>query len=165
MSSAAGLYSKALLKGVVGNIPKAPLSASARKALRESIWDIEAIAKRRGDHVDPWELNFEKSMAIDHFEMLAWLKWYMDDPKHQASVGARALIVALLFQTGIEKPSYEFFTLTRFGERQFDNIFENGDGDEVVEELLRFAKGLKSGVVDAGISRYGWDRDRQAKAA
>lgn len=165
MISATSLYKKQLEKGRSGRVPKSPLKIAEVRELRKSIDDIEAIAARTWDQIDPWEIRFEKSIAIDHFETLAWLKWYMSDPKRQSSVGIRALIVALLFETGITKPAYEFCTLTRFGERQFDNIFENGDGDEVIDELNRLAAVMQSDRVFAGISRYGWDRDRQGKAA
>lgn len=165
MSSAASLYSKQLGKGRIGKIPRSPLKVSEVRALRRSIDNIEAIAAATGDQVDAWEIGFEKAIAIDHFETLAWLKWYMSDPKNQTSVGVRALIVAILFETGIEKPTYEFTTLTRFGERQFDNIFENGDGEDVVDELIRFAVVMQSERVFAGIRRYGWDRASAPRAA
>ena len=152
------LYQKHAIEKVEG-LPKAPLSHTARKAISKDITNFKSVAKAKGQAVDTWEAHYEQRVTEDHFELTCWLKWFMATQARRDCVATRAMIVFLIFENGIKRIAYEFHTITDFGERQFDNIFESGDSSDVLVQLNRLVSAFGGELSKAGLANYGWERE------
>lgn len=155
---AVSLYEHFARGGRREGIPIAPLNASHRERLLRDIRNIEAIERKKGLCSDYGSTAREQLWAETHFELTAWLRWYMGDRTRQNCVATRALMVFLLWEGGAPAIGYMAHTLTDFGERTFDDMFEQGDGDDVVRALARLVRTHGSDASITRLKQYGWDR-------
>ncbi|MBT9137099.1 MAG: hypothetical protein DDT34_02186 [Firmicutes bacterium] len=139
-------------------LPKSPMTKAARNALKADIQNLAEVANRRYSDVTPSEVKDEQKLAMEHFELACWLSWFMETPGGRDDVAVGALIIFLLFENGFNKPTYEFHTLTGFGERSFDNILERDEGDDVIDELNKLVKAFGTERSRASLVSYGWSR-------
>ena len=158
-SDPTSLYAHFLAKGTRQGIPVSPLSQSHRDRLFRDIRNIEAIERKKGYIDDPSSTRFHQAWAQDHHELVAWLRWYMADEGRKACVATRALIVFLLWESGVPDIGYLAHTLTDFGERTFDDMFEQGDGDQVVRAIARLVRTHGCRASQDRLTQYGWDRE------
>ena len=137
---------------------KAPISATQRKQLETDAKAVRATAERKELMLNVFEERRETEVARDQFELGCWLYYYS---RRVASVRPdglkdRVQCALLLFLSGICNPRYDFFTVFDFGERQFDTIFEMGDGDKVVDALRQQVSTDKSGMLLKAFKYHGW---------
>ena len=122
----------------VESLEFAPLSAHVRSQLRKDIRNFQATAERKGYTID--DLKWEQQQSSIHFELGCWLYYYRrlisrgDGLQHRIQCARRIIEAGLWKNFG-----YEFLVVFEFGERDFDTIFEMGDGDEVVSGLIALA--------------------------
>jgi len=152
------LYQKHAIEKVEG-LPRAPLSNTDRKAITKDIANIEVVARAKDYDCSASEARYDKRMAEDHFELTCWLKWFMTSQARRDCVATRALIVFLIFENGLQGLAYEFHTITDFGERQFDDIFEKNDGGDVIVQLNRLVSAFGGERSKVGLAYYGWERE------
>ncbi|MGF6996767.1 hypothetical protein [Paraburkholderia sp. GAS32] len=140
---------------------RAPITPAVRAQLKRDCSDLNATAARKQTTLDKWDHAIESAAVRDHFELGCWLHYLTKQPEGQDSIALRVECVRRLFEAGFDNPSFAFFTAFDFGERQFDNIFEQGDSKAVIEGLRAH---LGSRMVRAGFEYFGWPLvdDRQA---
>jgi hypothetical protein len=155
---AASLYEHFARNGQRDGIPVAPLNTSQRDRLRRDIRNIDAIERKKGLCSEYGSTHRDQAWAESHFELVAWLRWYMADRNRQSCVATRALMVFLLWEGGALEIDYRAHTLTDFGERTLDDMLEQGDGDDVVRALARLVRTHGSDASVARLTQYGWDR-------
>lgn len=118
---------------------KAPLCQKVRDLLKRDARDITATAARHGDEKpDANTVMMEQSAADEHFELGCWLFFYHD--KLHVSTLNRIDCLRRIIASGIGEPKNRFHTVFRFGERQFDSLFEMDDGKQVIHALRRLAQ-------------------------
>lgn len=137
---------------------KAPISTTARNQLQQDVRDIKAAAARKQVTLDRYEEARELQMAKKHFELGCWLHYYGGKFGQSSDAGFKARVECAmrLFLSDIASPSYDFFTVFDFGERQFDTIFEMGDADEVVDRLRSAIQSDSSGLIKKAFLHHGW---------
>jgi hypothetical protein len=138
---------------------KAPISDGARSQLKKDASDIAATAARKGLALDPFELRDEQETAKAHFELGCWLYRYTKIAPvlgRDEHLKERIDLVERLIMTGFNNPVYSFQTVFDFGERDFDDIFENFDGEAVKEGLRQKIKADTTGMLLKGFMHFGW---------
>ena len=134
----------------------APLGARVLAQLRADAQNIRATAKRKGLVLGSlWEEREEMDAAKEHFDLGCWLFYYsrlvgLEDGFNHRIDCARRLLLA-----GINNPGYKFHTVFEFGEREFDTIFEMGDGGQVVAGLEQLARQDRTGFIREGMRDLG----------
>lgn len=58
--------------------------------------------------------------------------------------------------SGFNNPEYGFHTVFDFGERQFDDIFEQGDSKAVIAGLRSKIATDKTGLIASSFAYFGW---------
>lgn len=140
---------------------KAPLTAAQRKQLKADCADLRATAARKQCTLDNWDHAIESSAARDYFELGCWLFWFTREANQgRDTLELRTDIARRIFAAGLTNPHYMFYTAFDFGERQFDNIFEQGDSKDVIE-------GLRAHLVNTNVRQafeyFGWPLVCQAQ--
>ena len=136
------------------NRVNAPISAGQRAQLERDARDLYGTAKRKGNTLDQWDHANEAPAAREYFELGCWLYYFTQRYRRgQDDLDLRIDIVLRLFLAGLYNPGYMFFTVFDFGERQFDNIFEQGDAAQVKEGLRAF---LGNDKIRKGFEYHGW---------
>lgn len=137
---------------------KAPLAVATCIQLDHDAKHIVACAARKCVTLDSWEVRKEERMAETHFALGCWLYHFttLRGLGTAQYLQARVEILVRLFMADIQNPGYSFFTVFDFGERQFDSIFEEGDGDAVLDALRVYLKHDKTGLIRKAFDRYGW---------
>ena len=125
----------------------APLGAHVLAQLRADAQNIRATAERKGLTLTSWEEREEIEAAKEHFNLGCWLFYYRHLVYQKDGLRHRIDCARRLFLTGIDNPGYRFFTVFEFGEREFDTIFEMGDGGQVVAGLEQLAREDKTGLI------------------
>lgn len=139
------------------SLPAAPITAKERSMLARRAGDIPATAKAFSIEMTWQELESEKRFAQEHFELGCWLYYYRRLIGLPGATGFvhRLACAAIIFQSGFTSiKNDQAFTVFGFGERQFDTIFEMGDGSQVVEGLRQLA--ASSPAVAAAFAQHGW---------
>lgn len=142
----------------------APLSAAQLAQLRADAADIWAAATRKGTSLSHWEHSDESEAARDYFSLGTWLFYYSTRIGRVGGLQDRINCARLIFESGIERVGYRFFTVFDFGERQFDTLFEMGDADEVVDELREIACKARNANLLKAFERMGWSLERKQRA-
>jgi hypothetical protein len=140
-------------------MPKtAPISKAERAQLHSDAADLQGTAKRKGVTLNRYEEAREKLVASKHFELGCWLFRFTKlrglPPAQYLS--ERIDLVTRLFLAGFNNPSYDFFTVFDFGERQFDGIFEDGDSKDVLEGLRSNIPLDTTGMLVTAFEYFGW---------
>lgn len=148
----------AKLHGIM-SLTSAPIAERERAQLRRDIHEanIVACAKRQGKEADYRTLMDEARQGAYHFELGCWLYYYSRLVSSQG-VWARIDCVRRLLLSDYPSfgPSYDFFTVFDFGERQFDACFEMGDSADVVRSLIGL-RGIPA--ADKKFAEAGWTED------
>lgn len=145
-----------------------PLPADVRAQLARdcvSVETIQAAAARQGNPCTRSEAVRGKEAADRHFELGCWLHYYAPRVGQSENFQDRVDCVRRCFEAGIVHPRYDFFTVFGFGERDFDNCFEMGDGDRVVDALKSIARKEPDGSVARGVRAMGWTTGSPASDA
>ena len=137
------------------NRVRAPISAAERKQLKADIANLRATAARKGSTLDTWEERRETEAGKQYFELGCWL-YYYNRRIYSEGTETRIDCARRIFIAGITNPGYRFFTAFDFGERQFDTLFEMGDGEEVVAGLRKFINKDRTGNLAATFKGMGW---------
>lgn len=139
---------------------QAPISAALRAQLQRDCASIQAIkdaARRHGDaELETYEAKREYDTARQNFDLGCWLAYYAPRLREPAALQDRIECAVKLLRAGITDPGYDFYTVFRFGERDYDTIFEMGDADQVVAALFERAaldNELAAGLEKSGIRR------------
>lgn len=137
---------------------KAPLSVATCIQLDHDARNIEATAARKCVSLDKWAARSEKETAKKHFAIGCWLYHFTTLRGLGAAqyLQARVELLVRLFMADIQHPSYDFFTVFDFGERTFDSIFEEGDGEQVVNGLREYLERDTSGLMQKAFNYFGW---------
>lgn len=138
---------------------KAGLSTSELAMLKIRALNIQATAKEKGNSpLDSWDLQNEIWHAEKHFELGCWLYFYSKKVGKEGSAGLFFRIGCLkkIIKSGIEKTGYSFFTVFDFGEREYDTIFEMGDGDLVKKAILAEIPKDTTGLFKTYCANMGW---------
>jgi hypothetical protein len=137
---------------------KAPIPIVVRNQLMQDAKNIKATAVRKQVTLRPIEEVAERRMAQKHFELGCWLHYYSSKVGLDSEAGFKARVECAmrLFLSDIASPSYGFFTVFDFGERQFDSIFEMGDAGEVIDRLRYAIQTDSSGLIEKAFGHYGW---------
>jgi hypothetical protein len=145
------------------DIPRAPLSAAQRAKLHRDLQRIEQVAARRGTTLDAWDKLAEQTAGRTSFEVGAWGYW-----AHlrgaDITVEDRARVIHAVLCSGDDDVGYRFFTVFHFGERDFDNFFEQGDSAQVLEDVARLIDASGNDVARDLFTRNGWDKYRRQPA-
>ena len=144
---------------------RAPIPAALRAGLlrdTQSVDSILAAAARHGDDCGRWEAQDEFEHAQRYFELGCWLKYFSE--RVGASQGPDGLAdriecVRKCWEAGVYDVGYSFYSVFRFGERQFDTCFEMGDGDKVAQALVEIARDNPNGPIADGVRRMQWAMD------
>lgn len=145
----------------------APLSSTQVMQLKRNAENIQATAKALGNvALTPAELEDEQYHAENHFELGCWLHYYKNEIGKEGEIGLQARVDCLkrLIKAGFGNPEFSFYTVFGFGGREFDTIFEMGDGDQVKEAVLGMIESDTSGAIKKFCKQAGW-LNNQAKAA
>lgn len=148
-----------LFKSFTVNVgAKAPLSSATRNMLTQDAKNIQATARRKQITLDRWEEQCESRAAKNHFELGCWLHFYRGKigRSDESGLQARVECALHLFLNGVQSPSYDFFTIFDFGERDFDTLFEMGDADQVIAHLRDAIPNDKSGMIAKAFTHHGW---------
>jgi len=140
------------------NLPdQAPLHASIRAQLVQDTSSLDALkeaARRHGDaELEDYEARIEFDYARNHFELGCWLAYYALRVGRTDGLKDRIDCSARIIRSGIRDIGYKFYTVFRFGERQFDTCFEMGDADQVFAALYERAQ--TDLLLAAGLEAYG----------
>ena len=142
----------------------APISKEERTQLLSDIADLQGTAKRKGVTLDRYEEAREKLVASKHFELGCWLSRFTKlrglPPAQYLS--ERIDLVTRIFLAEFNNPSYDFFTVFDFGERQFDGIFEQGDAEDVIDGLRRNIPLDRTGKLESAFEYFGWSKNTDA---
>lgn len=138
----------------------APISTAQRAQLRRDLDDLRGTAARKGTTLDRWEEVNETNAGNKHFELGCWLYYY------NRRIGTEGLATRVdcarrIFQAGFTHLGYEFFTAFDFGERQFDTLFEMGDGKDVIAELRKLIPKDTTGNLVKAFAYMGWPIDEE----
>lgn len=144
--------------------PLAPLSAAQLAQLRADANDLWSAAKRKGTTLDRWEHNDESAAARDYFALGTWLFYYSTRIGRVDGLQDRIDCARRIFESGIERIGYRFFTVFDFGERQFDTLVEMGDADAVVDALREIAHEGRNPNLIAAFAYMGWSLERKQMA-
>ena len=136
----------------------APLTNEQLAQLRADANDIRATAIRKQVTLDEFDFRREDAAARNSFELGCWLYFYSRRVglSGQEGFASRVDCARRIFESGIENPHYDFFTVFDFGERDFDTIFEMGDSKEVVAALVKLASKDPSGNLAQMVTKMGW---------
>ncbi|MBK4738660.1 hypothetical protein [Noviherbaspirillum pedocola] len=135
-----------------------PLSKAELEKLRADAGDIPGVAKRRNVTLDAWDLRSESAAAKQHFALGCWLYYYSQRIGLTGPQGLRDRIdcARRIFEAGFANPGYAFFTVFHFGEREFDTLFEMGDGAAVVDALRKLARKSQHQHIKEAFAELGW---------
>lgn len=142
----------------------APLSAAQLAQLRADANDLWAAAARKGITLDRWEHSDESAAARDHFALGTWLHYYSTRIGKVDGLQDRIECARRIFESGIQRIGYQFYTVFDFGERQFDTLVEMGDADEVLDGLREIAHEGRNANLIAAFSYMGWSLERKQMA-
>lgn len=136
----------------------APISDAALAGLRTDANNVKDAAKRKGSTLDRGEEERESRTAMNHFELGCWLYRYttLRGLTPAQDLEERVNLLVRLFLAGIYNPTYDFFTVFDFGERQFDGIFENGDSQAVLNALREKLPQDTTGQLAKAFEYYSW---------
>ncbi|BBA45330.1 hypothetical protein BCCH1_78410 (plasmid) [Burkholderia contaminans] len=123
--------------------------------------DVRATATRKDLLLDWREEANELDAAREHFDLGCWLYYYAPRIRRASSFDDRVDCARRLFEAGIFRPGYQFFTIFGFGEREFDSVFEMGDAEAVIEQLRSH---LESPRIQEAFKRYGWPVERMQQS-
>lgn len=143
---------------------KAPLPVATCIRLDYDAQHIAATAARKCLTLDQWEARAEVQAAKKHFALGCWL-YHFTTLRGLGSaqyLQARVELLVRIFMADIQNPSYDFSTIFDFGERQFDSIFEEGDGDQVIDALREYLERDKTGLIQKAFNNYGWVTTKEA---
>lgn len=148
----------AKLHGIM-SLTSAPITERERAQLRRDVQtsNIVACAKRKSLDLDPRSLLIEAHKGAQYFDLACWLYYYNRRVGTQG-IWARIDCVRRLLLSDYPSfsPSYDFYTVFGFGDREFDTCFEMHDGAEVVRSLI----GLRGvPVVDMKFAEAGWTEE------
>lgn len=142
----------------------APLTAAHLAQLRADANDLWAAAARKSVTLDRWEHSDERAAAREYFALGTWLFYYSTRIGKVDGLQDRIDCARRIFEAGIERIGYQFFTVFDFGERQFDTLFEMGDAGEVLDGLREIAhKGRNENLLRA-FQLMGWSLERKQAA-
>lgn len=133
----------------------APITAAERKQLKANLADLRATAARKQTTLDAWDESSERQAGTDNFELGCWL-YYYNRRVGTEGIEARIDCARRIFLAGITNPGYRYFTAFDFGERQFDTIFEMGDGAEVIKGLRQLLPSDSTGNLEKAFRYFGW---------
>lgn len=140
---------------------RAPISAQVRNQLQrdtQSVESIKAAARRCGDEtLSHWDAADELDHARQHFELGCWLHHYAGTVGQPDALADRIDCVRRCWEAGVYDVNYSFYSVFRFGERQFDTCFEMGDGEQVAQALMELAREDPDGPIAAGVRKFGWE--------
>jgi hypothetical protein len=143
-------------KPAVHTLEIAPLSATVRAKLRHDLQNLKATAARKNTTLDRYDEASESAAGSANFELGCWLYYYSTRVGQPDSFQDRVDCARRIFLAGYTYLHYEFFTAFDFGERQFDTIFEMGDGSEVVEALRGMLPGDRTGNLARAFAYANW---------
>ncbi|MER2511977.1 MAG: hypothetical protein ABTQ25_06105 [Nitrosomonas ureae] len=133
---------------------KAPISKSERDMLLADRANIKGAAQRKGVTLDDWDEQRESNAAKNNFELGCWL--FLAAKSYSAPAEDRAEFLRRIFISGRARLDYDFFTIFNFGERQFDSLLEQGDGDLIIDILRNEIPGDKTGGIKRAFNYHGW---------
>ncbi len=136
----------------------APITPITRSRLLRDSQNVRATAIRKGVSLDKYEEVRESLVAKKHFELGCWLHYYSDRVGLPTGAGLKTRVECALrlFLNGIINPTYDFFTVFDFGERQFDGLFEAGDADQVLAHLRQALATDSTGMIAKAFAHFGW---------
>jgi hypothetical protein len=135
-------------------LDKAPISKKERDMLFADRANIKGAAQRKGITLDAWDEEQESAAAKNDFELGCWL--YLSSKSYSAPAEDRAEFLRRIFISGFASLGYEFFTIFNFGERQFDSLLEQGDGDQIIDILRSEIPGDKTEGIKRAFNYHGW---------
>lgn len=136
------------------HLDKAPISKSERETLKSDRANIQGAAQRKGVTLDDWDERQESAAAKNNFELGCWL--FLAAKSYSAPVEDRAEFLRRIFVGGFSTVGYLFFTIFNFGERQFDAMMEQGDGEEIIDILRTEIPNDKTGCIARAFHYHGW---------
>lgn len=140
-----------------------PLPKAQLDQLMADARDLRGAAARKGTTLDRYEEARESAAAREHFDLGAWLFYYSNRVGREDGRQERVDCLRRLFEAGIYRPGYDFFTVFDFGERTFDTCVEMGDADEVIDALRELAHQHRNCNLIAAFEYMGWSLEpRQA---
>lgn len=151
-----------MARGTTGQF--APLSAAQLAQLRADANDIWGAAARKGTTLDRWEHSDESRAAKAHFALGTWLFYYSKRISQPDALKDRIDCARRIFEAGIERIGYKFFTVFDFGERHFDTLVEMGDADEVLDGLREIAHKSRNENLLKAFAYMGWSLERKQQA-
>lgn len=146
---------------------KAPISKTDRAQLQKDAANIRAAADRKGVTLDRYEEARELKIAKSHFELGCWLYRFtkLRGVPQAQYLQERIDIVMRIFLAGFNNPSYDFFTVFDFGERQFDGIFEEGDAMDVIDGIRKRIPMDTTGEIARAFESFGWPAAMESSIA
>ena len=115
----------------------APLAAAQLKQLKLDAKNDRATAKRKQVTLDKLEEHDEMFHATHYFELGCWLFYYRTRIYKPDGLADRTDCMRRIFEAGLNRINFEFFTVFEFAERQFDTLVEMGDAKEVIEAVRK----------------------------
>lgn len=141
----------------LSNLHQAPLNKEMRDQLLRDSADILGAAARHGDDLTAVDVATEQRMAQEHFELGCWLFFHRNRRiSNPDGVWSRIDCLRRIIQSGISNPGYSFHSVFRFGERDFDTLFEMGDSAQVIHALRPMAKAHPDEVFGRFFKEHGW---------
>jgi hypothetical protein len=144
--------------------PLAPLTPTKLAQLRADANNLRAAATRKGTTLDRYEEAQEGEAARTHFNLGTWLFYYSTRVGKPDGLADRIDCLRRLFEAGIYRPGYMFFTAFDFGERTFDTCVEMGDADEVLDGLREIAHQSRNQKLLDAFQYMGWSLERRQAA-
>lgn len=135
-------------------LDKAPISKKERDMLLADRKNIKGAAQRKNITLDAWDEEQESAAAKYNFELGCWL--YLAAQNPDAPLEDRAEFLRRIFISGFARLGYEFFTIFNFGERQFDSLLEQGDGDQIIDILRSEIPADKTEGIKRAFDYHGW---------
>lgn len=135
-------------------LDKAPISKKERDMLLADRANIKGAAQRKGVTLDDWDEQIESAAAKNNFELGCWL--FLAAKSYSAPAEDRAEFLRRIFISGFASLGYEFFTIFNFGERQFDSLLEQGDGDQIIDILRSEIPVDKTRGIQRAFDYHGW---------
>ncbi len=124
---------------------------------------LDLVVKAQASDADAYSMERERRFAARHCAFAIKLKSLARGNDLRSRIACAKHIFSSCGSEG--GPHFEdvtggyvAFSLFRFGPRQFDSLFEMGDGDEVRAALERLA--LRDPVVAQNCERMGWSEQR-----
>lgn len=145
---------------------KAPLLDIVRNQLLQDANDIKSAAERKGRTLLKIEFDRESQAAMQNFELGCWLYHYKPLISLEGITGfeARVDCAMRLMLSGVNYPGYDFYTVFDFGDRDFSDLFEMGDGDAVLHALRESIPNDPSGRLKQGFVEFGWSLENEITA-